>query len=65
MPFTRRLFLAALATTAAQAAHWSQFRGGSSGAVADSPELPETWSATENVAWKTPIPGKGWSSPVV
>ena len=24
---------------------------------------PATWNETTNVAWKTPIPGKGWSSP--
>ena len=23
------------------------------------------WSATENVAWRTPIPGQSWSSPIV
>ena len=27
--------------------------------------LPTTWSETENVRWKTPIPLKGWSTPVV
>ncbi len=27
--------------------------------------LPLTWSETENVTWKTAIPGLGWSSPVV
>ncbi|HXY34827.1 MAG TPA: PQQ-binding-like beta-propeller repeat protein [Planctomycetaceae bacterium] len=26
---------------------------------------PERWSATENIAWKTDIPGLGWSSPIV
>lgn len=26
---------------------------------------PAKWSATENVAWKTDVPGLGWSSPVV
>jgi len=43
---------------------WPQFRGPAAG-IADDKELPETWSATENVAWKTDIPGRGWSSPVV
>jgi outer membrane protein assembly factor BamB len=33
--------------------------------VADNPNLPDTWSATENVAWKTDIKGRGWSSPIV
>jgi outer membrane protein assembly factor BamB len=27
--------------------------------------LPTTWSATENVLWKTDLPGLGWSSPIV
>jgi outer membrane protein assembly factor BamB len=44
---------------------WPQFRGEHAGVVADNPALPDSWSATENVAWKTPIPGIGWSSPVV
>lgn len=26
---------------------------------------PERWSATENVLWKTDVPGLGWSSPIV
>ena len=34
-------------------------------AVADNPDLPESWSETENVEWATDIPGIGWSSPVV
>jgi len=27
--------------------------------------LPDRWSATENVAWKCELPGRGWSSPIV
>ena len=44
---------------------WPQFRGPQSLPVAEDPSLPDTWSPTENVAWKTDIPGSGWSSPVV
>jgi hypothetical protein len=44
---------------------WPQFRGLQAGAVADDPSLPQTWSETENIVWKTDIPGLGWSSPVV
>lgn len=44
---------------------WTQFRGPGSAGLADDTRFPETWSETENVAWKTPIPGMGWSSPVV
>ena len=51
--------------------NWPQFRGPLSTGLAPStegrndPRLPERWSATENVAWKTEIPGVGWSSPIV
>ena len=45
--------------------NWPQFRGPRAGVVADDPALPETWSQTENVAWKIPVPGLGWSSPIV
>jgi outer membrane protein assembly factor BamB len=45
--------------------HWPQFRGPDASGVAEDKRLPERWSETENVAWKTAIPGVGWSSPVV
>ena len=45
--------------------HWPQFRGPDTRGVSDNPGLPDRWSATDNVAWKTDIPGRGWSSPVV
>ena len=35
------------------------------GVVADDPRLPDKWSETENVIWKTEVPGRGWSSPVI
>lgn len=62
--------VATLAVTLAAGAllhaeNWPQFRGLQAGIVADDPRLPETWSQTENVAWKTDVPGIGWSSPVV
>src|SRR5882672_7719505 len=44
---------------------WPQFRGSKSGVAGDDPALPDTWSATTNVAWKIDMPGRGWSSPVV
>lgn len=45
---------------------WPQFRGpNSAGIVSDDPRLPERWSTTEHVRWKTAISGTGWSSPVV
>jgi len=44
---------------------WQQFRGPGAAGVADGAGLPDKWSATENVAWKQDLPGRGWSSPVV
>ncbi|MDA1164931.1 MAG: PQQ-binding-like beta-propeller repeat protein [Planctomycetota bacterium] len=44
---------------------WPQFRGPLSNGHADATDLPLTWSETENVRWKTAIPGTGHSSPVI
>jgi outer membrane protein assembly factor BamB len=46
-------------------AHWPQFRGSGAGGVSVNTRLPDTWSATDNVAWKTDLPGRSWSSPIV
>ena len=47
------------------AADWPQFRGPSGQGVSDERNVPLTWSETKNVRWKTAIPGRGWSSPVI
>lgn len=44
---------------------WSQFRGNDGQGHATEGALPLAWSESENIRWKTPIPGSGWSSPVV
>lgn len=46
-------------------ADWPQFRGPGARGVAQGSHLPDRWSDTENVSWKTDIPGRGWSSPIV
>ena len=53
-----------LAAPVVVATQWSQFRGPASDGVSELKGLPESWSTTENVRWKTPIPGHGWSSPI-
>src|SRR4029453_8652063 len=57
------LALCLFAAVPLQAADWPQFRGPSGDGHATAKNLPTTWNETTNVAWKTPIPGKGWSSP--
>jgi outer membrane protein assembly factor BamB len=63
------LLLGCVATEAGEA--WPEFRGPFGDGHVQAPGdttptgLPTTWSETENVAWKTAIPLKGWSTPVV
>ncbi|MGI9474034.1 MAG: PQQ-binding-like beta-propeller repeat protein [Rubripirellula sp.] len=51
-------------TSIGAAEDWSRFRGENASGVAGR-GIPTTWSDTENLAWRTPLPGKGSSSPVV
>jgi len=57
------VFLLPLATC--PAADWPQWRGPGGQGHAEASNLPVSWSETNNVAWKTSIPGQGWSSPVI
>jgi outer membrane protein assembly factor BamB len=45
--------------------NWGEFRGPGGEGHADAAGLPREWSDTKNVAWKTAIHGRGWSSPVI
>jgi outer membrane protein assembly factor BamB len=57
--------LAIVSTLAVDAQDWRQFRGPTGQGIAEGNGLPTEWSTTKNVAWKTAVPGRGWSSPVV
>ncbi len=46
-------------------ADWPQFRGPNGSGISDAKGLPISWSETNHVKWKTAIPGRGWSSPVI
>ena len=47
------------------AVDWPQFRGPTGQGHSDERGLPLEWSESRNISWKTPLPGRGWSSPVV
>lgn len=47
------------------AQNWPAFRGPGGQGHATAIGVPTEWSETKNVAWKTAVPGLGWSSPVV
>jgi len=54
-----------LCVTTLSAGDWPEFRGPGQQGHSDEKNLPVTWSETENVTWKTTIPGLGWSSPSI
>ncbi|HET9942887.1 MAG TPA: PQQ-binding-like beta-propeller repeat protein [Terriglobia bacterium] len=60
--------LAAVALLAAlplSAEDWPQFRGPGGEGHSSEKGLPLQWSESQNILWKTPVAGRGWSSPVV
>jgi len=61
----RSALMVSLAAAGAPAAEWPQWRGPDGQGHADDTPLRTAWSETEGVAWKTSLPGRGWSSPVV
>lgn len=58
-------FLLLFLTGSVFAENWPQFRGTTAQGISTEKNLPVAWSGTENVLWKTPVPGAGWSSPAV
>ena len=62
------MILVVLAAPAAAAAdpNWSQWRGPDGQGVSHEAGVPLEWAAEgKNIAWKTEIPGRGHSSPIV
>ena len=49
----------------APASDWPQWRGPDGQGVSAEKNLPFEWSPTKNVQWKSAIPGRGHSSPIV
>lgn len=60
---TGLLWLAAIAPLAAE--NWPQWRGPNGGAISNETGFVDDWSPQRNILWKTPIPGRGHSSPIV
>jgi len=66
------MFAPGAAAAEPSASNWPQFRGpGCRGIAPDDPRLPDRWTLTEgepgyeNIRWFKPLPGRGWSSPIV
>ena len=63
--FVYGFLLLALAATAARGENWPGWRGPGRNGVSHEANLPLSWSETENVAWKIPLPGLGVAGPIV
>jgi len=48
-----------------QNTEWTHFRGSDLNGISTETGIPVKWDETTAIAWKTPIHGRGWSSPVV
>jgi outer membrane protein assembly factor BamB len=51
--------------TASCSDNWPRFRGPDSNMVPGSKNLQQEWNDTENIQWKQPLAGNGWSSPII
>src|SRR4030095_11917263 len=52
-------------TLTLRAEDWPQFRGPDGEGHSIERGLPAVWSESQNILWKTPVAGRGWSSPVI
>ncbi|MBN1845186.1 MAG: PQQ-like beta-propeller repeat protein [Sedimentisphaerales bacterium] len=50
---------------AARAEDWPQWRGPRRDGTSRETDVPVRWSGSENILWKTALPGKGHASPIV
>ena len=55
----------AICSTVSLQANWPAWRGAQGTGVTTEKDLPMTWSDTENVRWKIPLPDRGNSTPVI
>lgn len=54
-----------MSSSIALAENWPAWRGPEMNGVSAEKDLPTTWSKTENVAWRLPLPGPAGSTPVI
>lgn len=59
------MLFAMTTATAVASDSWPQFRGPEGNGISTAKGLPTEWSETKNIRWKTAIPGRGYSSPVI
>lgn len=63
--FRAGLCVFAVSTLACAAADWPHWRGPHFNGSTEETNLPTRWSPTNNIVWKTPLPGQAASTPVI
>lgn len=59
------VWLLSLSAAPSPAENWPQFRGPRGDGISADPKPPVQWSDAQGIAWKTPLPGPGSSSPII
>ncbi len=59
------LFSLLFLTTLGGADNWPAWRGPHANGISTEQDVPVTWSATQNVRWKVPLPAPGNSTPII
>ena len=59
------LLLTINAMSVAHAQNWPCWRGPNGDGTSPETNLPVKWDSVTNVVWKTAVPGKGYSSPII
>ena len=62
--FTMTMLIGLVQFANVEAQDWMQFMG-ERGSAASSAKIPTTWDADTNIKWKTELPGRGASSPII
>ncbi len=58
------VWIAASVAAPLSADDWTQFRGPNGLGISRESMLPTKWSSSENIVWKSELPGPGASSPI-
>lgn len=59
------LVLSISGTALLQAENWPSWRGPLGNGISTETDLATSWSTTENVAWRVPLPGQAGATPVI
>lgn len=63
--FAFSLSLLALTCGFSAEQNWPEWRGPDGQGNSTARNVPVEWSETKGIAWRTEVPGRGWSSPVI